>query len=247
MKNIEKNNTDLSLNRYKTEGVVLKRFILLPTTSSSGYAIRKDHTDTTFTSLNATSLTSGVLPASTIAGKISGDFEGLTTTTVKIKNRITQGTFTGVGVNSKGLVTSSFSLQATNIPNLDFSKFTIKPTTAGGYGITDVLLNTGGTINGNIKLSAAPSQDSHATTKKYVDDAVLASSNLYLKPGDIISKSSGSSYAGFLRCNGAIISKTTYSKLYAAIGEGSSYDANNFKIPDLTSLDRNGYTHFIKT
>ncbi|MGH8348141.1 MAG: gp53-like domain-containing protein [Pseudomonas sp.] len=48
------------------------------------------------------------------------------------------GTYGKVTVNAKGLVTSGGNLAAADIPVLDWSKITTgKPTTLGGYGITD--------------------------------------------------------------------------------------------------------------
>ncbi|MEH7988258.1 hypothetical protein V3394_18305 [Pseudomonas aeruginosa] len=48
------------------------------------------------------------------------------------------GTYPKVTINAKGLVTGGSALLAADIPNLDWSKINSgKPTTLGGYGITD--------------------------------------------------------------------------------------------------------------
>ncbi|MDH1055582.1 C1q-like domain-containing protein [Aquipseudomonas alcaligenes] len=48
------------------------------------------------------------------------------------------GTYPKVTINAKGLVTGGAALVATDIPSLDWSKINSgKPTTLGGYGITD--------------------------------------------------------------------------------------------------------------
>lgn len=48
------------------------------------------------------------------------------------------GTYPKVTINAKGLVTAGAALVAADIPNLDWSKINSgKPTTLGGYGITD--------------------------------------------------------------------------------------------------------------
>jgi hypothetical protein len=53
---------------------------------------------------------------------------------------ITAGTGTKVTYDAKGLVTSSTSLAATDIPNLSWTKITTdKPTTIQGYGITNAV------------------------------------------------------------------------------------------------------------
>jgi phage-related tail fiber protein len=56
---------------------------------------------------------------------------------------VTAGTATKVTFDSKGLITGSSSLLATDIPALPWSQITSgKPTTAAGYGITDVYTKT---------------------------------------------------------------------------------------------------------
>jgi trimeric autotransporter adhesin len=56
------------------------------------------------------------------------------------------GTYPKVSVDAKGRVTAGTSLVASDIPDLDWSKITSgTPTTLSGYGITDGVLNAGGT------------------------------------------------------------------------------------------------------
>jgi phage-related tail fiber protein len=56
------------------------------------------------------------------------------------------GTYQKVTVNVKGLVTAGSALVASDIPNLDWSKIVSgKPTTLGGYGITDSASGVNGT------------------------------------------------------------------------------------------------------
>lgn len=63
------------------------------------------------------------------------------TDAVQANAAITGGTGAKITFDSKGLVTSSASLAASDIPALDWSKITSgKPTTVVGYGITDALL-----------------------------------------------------------------------------------------------------------
>lgn len=59
-------------------------------------------------------------------------------TKVTANTAISAGTGTKITYDSKGLVTSSTSLSATDIPDLSWNKITSgKPTTLAGYGITD--------------------------------------------------------------------------------------------------------------
>lgn len=241
-------NGGLGLSNYSSRGANLKKYIFLPATASSAdFAIRKDHTDATFSSLTATTLTSGKLPAAAVVPSISGDLSALSATTVKLSHRTPQGTYSKVTVNAKGLVTGSAALTATDIPNLDWSKFTGFPTTAGGYGITDVLLATGGSITGNITLaSQEPSLWSSAASKYYTDTQVAIFGEPYLKTGDVVIRTSDMSFPGYLRCNGGIVSKTDYAALYAVLGVDSSFDSDNFKLPDMTDLESNGFAMFIR-
>ena len=243
-------NGGLSISNYSSRGAKLNSFISLAETfSSAEYAIRKDHTDMTFQSLPASTLTSGTLPGATFVSLISGDLEALSVPTFKLSHRTPQGTYTKVGVNAKGLVDANYSLTSSDLPNLDWSKITTGlPTTAGGYGITDALLSTGGTITGNITLSALePTLGVYAAPKGYVDTQLTIFAASCIKTGDIVIRSSASSYTGYLRCNGGIVSKTTYAALYAALGGTFSYDATNFKLPDLTTSESNGFAFFIRT
>jgi hypothetical protein len=89
----------------------------------------------------------------TISGDVTGS--GTTAINVTLPNVVTAGSSAKPTYNSKGLVTGSGSLVASDIPNLDWAKITSgKPITLSGYGITDALTtagagltSTGNTIN----------------------------------------------------------------------------------------------------
>lgn len=55
------------------------------------------------------------------------------------------------------------------------------------------------------------------------------------KPGDIDHKPRTSAPAGWLKCNGALVSRTTYAALFAAIGTtfGAGDGSTTFALPDL--------------
>lgn len=243
-------NDGLGLSNYSSKGGNLVGFLLLSETASSAeYAIRKDRTDMTFQSLTSSAITSGYLQGATFTSLISGDLEALSTTTVRLSHRTPQGEYAKVSVNAKGLVDANYSLSSDDIPSLDWSKITTgKPVTAGGYGITDALLNTGGTVTGNITLSSLePVAWDYAATKYYVDTQLTIFSAPYIKTGDIVIRSSHTGYPGYLRCNGGILSKTTYADLYSALGDSFSYDTDNFKLPDLTTSEPTGFAFFIRS
>ncbi len=81
-----------------------------------------------------------------LAAALGDDPNFATTTSTALGNRVTKnadivaGTGTKITYDSKGLVTGSSGLIASDVPNLDWSKITSgKPTTLAGYGITNAL------------------------------------------------------------------------------------------------------------
>lgn len=243
-------NGGVGLSHLSTRGAVLTDFISLSTTQSSAdYAVQKQSADQIFTNLSAAVLTSGVVPGTSIAPCFSGDISATGSLVTSLTARTPQGTYGKVTVNAKGLVVSGSSLLASDIPNLSWSTIASgKPTTAGGYGITNALLSTGGTITGNITLHAEqPSLTTSVASKYYADTKIAVFAEPYFKPGDIVFRNTALSYAGYLRCNGGIVSKTMYAALYAASDPSMSYDSTQFKLPNLTALDSQGYGYFVKT
>jgi phage-related tail fiber protein len=80
--------------------------------------------------------------------------------TLSITNVGTAGTYTKVTTNAQGQITSGTTLDATDIPDLDWSKITTgKPTTLSLYGITDAVntsdVVTTATANKILKLNAS--------------------------------------------------------------------------------------------
>lgn len=75
------------------------------------------------------------------AGTGSVAFDGSANVDIPLtlaNNGAVAGTYPKVTINAKGLVTSGAALVAADIPALDWAKITSgKPTTLGGYGITD--------------------------------------------------------------------------------------------------------------
>jgi len=182
-------------------------------------AVTKRYVDTKVTALNASSLTTGILPAARFPA-FTGDLTSAagTGTFALSTTGVTGGTYTKVSVNSKGRVTGSSAITNNDIPTFSWAKISSdKPTTLAGYGITDGVSISGGTLSGLIKLSNDPTSALHAVTKQYAD--AVASQNTSTKPGDIVRRPSTTVQSGYLRANGSYVSKSTYATLYNALGK----------------------------
>jgi hypothetical protein len=86
----------------------------------------------------------------------------------------------------------------------------------------------GGTMSDFLTLHSSPIQNLHAATKQYVD-AVSSPS------GAVMYFASPVAPVGWLKANGAAISRTTYAALFAAIGTtyGAGNGSTTFNLPDL--------------
>lgn len=194
-------------------------------------AITKQYVDSMLSSFSADKFTSGVLSISRLPG-FAGDVtssNGSNVLSLK-KNIVSPGIYSKITVNDKGLVVDGFAITNTDVPDIDWNKITSdKPTTLVGYGITDAISNSGGEITGNLTLSGDPTNDNQLASKQYSDAKTLSSGELDI--GDMIAKPVSTSPAGFLKCNGSSVSRTTYSDLYAVIGDtyGASLLANSGK------------------
>lgn len=98
-----------------------------------------------------------------ISGAASGNasFDGSADANIAITladSGVAAGTYQKVAVNAKGLVTDGGALSSSDIPDLDWSKIkTGKPTTLGGYGVTDGAQGINGTAVAAKKLETARS------------------------------------------------------------------------------------------
>jgi phage-related tail fiber protein len=110
---------------------------------------------------------------------VSGDATGSGTTAIALtlaSSGVTAGTYnngvtahTPFTVDAKGRITA-IGTAVTVTPA--WASITGKPTTLSGYGITDALALTGGTLTGALTLAADPTNALHAATKQYVDNAI---------------------------------------------------------------------------
>lgn len=88
-------------------------------------------------------------------------------------------------------------------------------------------------------IGAADIADGGVTTAKIADGAVTAAkvvtSEKFVPTGTILPFASDVAPSGFLFCNGAMVSRTTYADLYSVIGTrwGSGDGSTTFNLPDL--------------
>ena len=220
----------MNLNTYDAGGILTGGFtfqgmtltgplLLSGTVGGSLDAIHKQYLDSKAANLVATNFIGGNLPAGRLPA-FTGDAIVTAGSNIVSLNTtgLVAGDYTKVTVDSKGRGTLGGSLVESDLPSFDFSKITSGlPATAAGYGITDGLNTTGGTLTGNLTLSADPVAGTDAVTKQYADTNVTGGAKL--STGDIIANTVSTTPNGFLRCNGGNLSKTTYSALYTAIGD----------------------------
>lgn len=110
----------------------------------------------------------------------------------------------------------------------DDRNFTVKTNT-----VTRMTVNsTAATTTVPVVLPADPTTALQATTKQYVD--------LIGNPAGIIAPFAGTTApAGWLKCEGQVVSQTNYAALYAAIGatwNTGGEGAGNFRLPDLRGM-----------
>ena len=208
-----------------TGGEVAGKVILSRNPIGTNEASTKNYVDIKFNALPVGSFTSGIINAGRVP-EFAGDIvklEGNANTTVKTTT-VSAGMYPKVTVNIKGQITGGATLVEGDIPVLPWSKIaTGKPTTIGGYGISDCLSTSGGVITGSLKVSEVTSDAKCLVNKSYMDSYATGGGS-GVSVGGIIYRNSPTTPTGFLKCNGGEVSKTTYAALYGVIGDLFSYD-----------------------
>lgn len=184
-------------------------------------AVPKQYVDTAITTLSASNITSGTLSAAFMPAYTGDATSSAGTATFTLApSGVTPGRYTKVTVDSKGRVTAGSNIAESDLPPLSWADIALdKPTTVTGFGITDALRTTGGTLSQNLVLSGAPTLATHAATRGYLDDVVAAGATVQTPIGNIAQMLTTASTTGYLRCNGGSVSKTTYAALYAVVGD----------------------------
>jgi len=217
----------INVNRYPditdgfdlTSGLVIGSLILANNPVNPLEASTKQYIDDSVNHIDANNLVSGMIPVGRLP-VFTGDVSNVAQSGELYLNNtgIGAGTYSKINVNEKGRVTGSASLLGDDIPSLDWSKISSgKPTTLSGYGVGDAVAVSGGVMSGFLTVNANPYEPMHIATKSYVDMAVGATTGLVV--GDIIRKPYSATPAGFLKCNGATVSKSTYMALYSVLSD----------------------------
>lgn len=95
---------------------------------------------------------------------------------------------------------------------------------------------SGGTLTGNLTLPGVPTTTNMAATKGYVDTQIAAIPAAEGVPaGSVIWTARSTAPTGYLKANGAAVSRTTYAALFSAIGTiyGAGDGSTTFNLPDL--------------
>ena len=212
-------------------------------------AATKQYVDLAGNSLDASKITTGTLAAGRLPA-FTGDLSSVAGNNVLTLSNtgVVTGTYTKVTVDVKGRVTGASNITAADVPNLDWSKVTSgKPTTLSGYGITNGVSINGDSVTGYVTAHADPTSGLQLATKQYVDSKT--GSGGAILAGTTIRRTSTTTPVGYLRCNGALASKTTYPALYAIFGDNANiqtgteagsgqpwrqqYDANTMQSTDI--------------
>lgn len=108
-------------------------------------------------------------------------------------------------------------------------------TTLAGYGITDAAPKYNAVLTGTpvAPTAAVGTATDQLATTGFVARAILSAPQA--PAGAVLSFAMASAPDGWLKCNGAAVSRTAYAKLFAAIGTlfGAGDGATTFNLPDL--------------
>lgn len=188
-------------------------------------AATKRYVDSKFSALHANDLQAGTIK-SNVVPRFQGDVSNQQSSTVFSLNSVgmTPGSYNKVRVDFKGRVVEGSALFNEDIPNLTWQKVVRdRPNTMAGYGITDIVGNAGGAVGEGFKIQGQPTELLHLVNRRYVMD-MLSSGGSNARPGSIFPYATDIGVDGFLRCNGAYVSKALYPNLYDAIGDKYKYD-----------------------
>jgi len=179
---------------------------------------------------NQVQITQGAgLDASTVGG-FGGDY----------------GTSTASAFYTSATSTFTFWSNANISAFMDFGQFTVHPSNSSTIGVTI----TAPTSLGSSYSIALPNAGPVANNSLLVFDAAGNSAfsetagQGFNPPGTLIASMATATPPGYLYCNGAAVSRTTYSTLFAAIGtaSGNGDGSTTFNVPDVRGYFLRGQT-----
>lgn len=185
--------------------------------------------------------------SSTIAGSINGNAATVTTnanltgdvTSVGNATSIAAGVIVNADINaSAGIVDTKLatiatagkvSNSATTATNANTASAIVARDASGNFTAGTITANLGGTPTA--PTAATGTSTTQIATTAFVDTAVTTGG----APGAIMFFARNTAPTGWLKANGAVISRTTYADLFAAIGTtfGVGNGSTTFGIPDL--------------
>lgn len=184
------------------------------------HPVTKRYADAKVNILDASGFSSGTLSVARLPqflGDVTMPAGGGTLTLTP--TGVAPGTYTKLTVSASGRILAGAALSAIDVPPVSWNKIVSgKPTTLAGYGITDALTATGGTITGDLSITTSPVNNYHLANKNYVDGSIVPGGDSIVV-GDVVRMANVATPTGFLRANGGRVSKTTYAALYSVIGD----------------------------
>lgn len=216
-------------------------------------AATKRYVDNFPYNLEVENIVGGPLHIDRIGSGFSGDMSIYNGQTV-LKSVVAAGSYSKVTVNAKGQIIGGLAPSQDNAtPTLLFSEIRNRPTSVAGY-VEDASVYVSPTENkvmtGALNLFRNPTTNTEAATFGYLTSMASQITGGY-SVGDVVLKPNTKSHTGFLKCNGAVLDKSTYSALYGIIGDqynstGVGLPTDKFQLPDYSSRSSGIYEYYIK-
>lgn len=129
---------------------------------------------------------------------------------------VEEGLYTKITVDAKGRVTAGTNVTAADITEVDWSRVSDKPTTLGGYGITDAVSRMTPAVTGDLSLPV-PTRPNQLVPRNYVINKLA--SNTGRPTGTLVELPTDIAPTGYLQANGIPIDRNTNQTLADAIGD----------------------------
>lgn len=128
---------------------------------------------------------------------------------------VEEGLYTKITVDGKGRVTAGSNLNAADITEISWLRVSGKPTTLGGYGITDAVSRMTPAVTGKLDLPV-PTRPNQIVPRNYVINKLA--SNTGRPTGALVELPTDIAPTGYLSANGIPVSKASNQTLADALG-----------------------------